>query len=366
MAASVRELAESVRGRVVGDPEASIHAARPVTEAGPGDLTFLADDRYLGMLAASTASAVLIGSDFTIPEEDQRLSTMTFIVVDDPRAAFMAIHAALRGAGAARRFGIDPLAVVSPRAKVGHEVAIGPFATVGDDAVIGNGCTVGAGSHVGPRSRLGDKVTLHPNVTIYEDVAIGERCTVHAGSVIGADGFGYQMVDGRHVKVPQNGGVVIEADVEIGANSCVDRGTFGPTRIGAGTKIDNLVQVGHNASIGKHSILCAGVGIGGSVVSGDYVMMGGQSGVRDHMTIGDGAQLGAQSGVTRSLGAGVAVFGTPAVPVRLQLQMHAASMRLPEMRRQLKALAEEVRRLSEAADVADADDSAPEAEANAA
>ena len=346
----MRALAESVRGRVVGDPEALILAARPVTEAGSGDLTFLADDRYLARLAASPASAVLIGSDFAIPEEALRPSTMSFIVVDDPRAAFMAIHAALRGAGAARQFGIDPSAVVSPSATIGREVAIGPFATVGDDAVIGIGCTIGAGSHVGPRSRLGDGVTLHPNVTIYEDVSLGERCMVHAGSVIGADGFGYQLVDGRHVKIPQNGGVVIEADVEIGANSCIDRGTFGPTRIGAGTKIDNLVQIGHNASIGRHSILCAGVGIGGSVVSGDYVMMGGQSGVRDHMTIGDGAQLGAQSGVTRSLEAGVAVFGTPAVPVRLQLQMHAATMRLPEMRRQLKALAEEVRRLAEGVD----------------
>ena len=158
---------------------------------------------------------------------------------------------------------------------------------------------------------------------------------------------------------------MIEADVEIGANSCIDRGTFGPTRIGAGTKIDNLVQVGHNASIGRHSILCAGVGIGGSVVSGDYVMMGGQSGVRDHMTIGAGTQLGAQSGVTRSLEAGVAVFGTPAVPVRLQLQMHTALTKLPEMRRQLRELTAEVRRLAEAADL-DADDDAPDAEANAA
>ena len=197
MAASVRALAESVRGRVVGDPETSIHAARPITEAGPGDLTFLADDRYQAMLAASAASAVLIGSGFAIPEPTERPSTMTFIVVDDPRAAFMAIHAALRGVAAAREYGIDPRAVVSPSATIGAEAAIHAFATVADDAVIGDGCTIGAGTHVGPRCRLADGVTLHSNVTLYEDVTIGERCTVHAGTVIGADGFGYRMVDGR-------------------------------------------------------------------------------------------------------------------------------------------------------------------------
>ena len=163
-------------------------------------------------------------------------------------------------------------------------------------------------------------MTLHANVVLYEDVSIGDRCTLHAGVVIGADGFGYQPVDGRLVKVPQSGGVVIEEDVEIGANSCVDRGTFGPTRIGAGTKIDNLVQVAHNVRVGKHNILCAQVGIGGSTMIGDGVMAGGQVGIADHRTIGSGARLGAQAGIIRDVPAGVSFWGTPGVPIRQELR----------------------------------------------
>ncbi|WP_169977296.1 UDP-3-O-(3-hydroxymyristoyl)glucosamine N-acyltransferase [Tautonia rosea] len=355
MAATIQELASMVQGRVIGDPEATITAAKPVTEAGPGDLTFLADERYLKALAVSPASAVLIAKEFTIPESADRSPTLTFIVVDDPRAAFMVLHAHLRGSQAQRWVGIDPRAVVSPSAKLGQDVAIYPFAVIGDDAEIGDGCTIGPGSVIGPRSRLGKDVTLHANVVVYEDVVIGDRGILHAGVVIGADGFGYQLVDGRHAKVPQSGGVVIEEDVEIGANSCVDRGTFGPTRIGQGTKIDNLAQVGHNVKLGKHTVICAQVGIGGSSVSGDYVVMGGQVGIADHRTIGDGAQLCAQSGVNRDVDAKATVFGTPAVPLRQLMQMHSLSMKLPEMKRQLKQLAAEVQRLSGAIDDAESE-----------
>lgn len=356
MAATIQELASMVQGRVIGDPEATINAAKPVTEAGPGDLTFLADERYAKALAISPATAVLIAKTFTIPEPADRSPSLTFIVVDDPRAAFMVLHAHLRGAQAERWVGIDPRAVVSPSAKIGQQVAIYPYAVIGDDVEIGDGCTIGPGSVIGPRSRLGRNVTLHANVVIYEDVVIGDRGILHAGVVIGADGFGYQFVDGRHAKVPQSGGVVIEEDVEIGANSCVDRGTFGPTRIGLGTKIDNLVQIGHNVKLGKHTIVCAQVGIGGSVVSGDYVVMGGQVGIADHRTIGDGAQLCAQAGVNRDVASKATVFGTPAVPLRQLMQMHSLSMKLPDMKRQLKQLAAEVQRLSSAIDDAEAFD----------
>jgi UDP-3-O-[3-hydroxymyristoyl] glucosamine N-acyltransferase len=348
VAATIRELAALVRGRVVGDDQTTINAARPVTEAGPGDLTFLSDDRYLAMLAASPASAVLIGASFAIPEPADRSPTMALILVDDPRAAFMVLLAHLRGALADRWVGIHPTAVVSPKAKLGEGAAIHAFAVIADDAELGENCTVGPHSVVGERSKLGRDVTLHAHVSVYEGVTIGDRCILHAGVVVGADGFGFQFLDGRHVKVPQSGGVIIEEDVEIGANSCVDQGTFGPTRIGAGTKIDNLVQVAHNVKLGKHNILCAGVGVGGSAVVGDHVMMGGQVGIRDHMTIGEGARLSAQSGVTRDVEAGVTVFGTPALPLRQQMQMHSLAMKLPEMRRELRRLAAEVERLSAA------------------
>ena len=347
LATTIRELAALVKGRVIGDDSTSISAVKPVTEAGPGDLTFLADDRYLPALAISPASAVLIGSTFPIPEPADRSPTLNFIIVDDPRAAFMQLHAHLRGAEAERWVGIHPQAVVSPKAKLGEGVAVHAYAVISDDAEIGDRSTVGPLCFVGPGSRIGQEVTLHAKVAIYEDVTIGDRCTLHAGVVVGADGFGYQFIDGQHVKIPQTGGVIIENDVEIGANSCVDRGTFGPTRIGSGTKIDNLVQVGHNVKLGKHNILCAGVGIGGSAVLGDYVVLGGQSGVRDHATIGDGARISAQSGVIRSIEANATVFGTPAVNIRHQLEMHSLSLKLPEMRRQLKRLTAEVKRLSQ-------------------
>lgn len=359
MAATIQELAAMVQGRVVGNPDTTITAARPVTEAGPGDLTFLADERYLNALAISPASAVLIGSGFTFPEPAERSPSLSFIVVDDPRAAFMLLHAHLRGAQAERWVGIDPRAIVSPSAKLGEGVAIYPFAVIADDAVIGDGCTIGINCSVGPRSKLGNEVALHPNVVIYEDVTIGDRCVLHAGVVIGADGFGYQLVDGKHAKVAQSGGVVIGDDVEIGANSCVDRGTFGPTRVGSGTKIDNLAQIGHNVRLGVHTIVCAQVGIGGSAVSGDYVVMGGQVGIADHKTIGDGAQLCAQAGIIRDIEAKATVFGTPAVPLRRLMEVHSLSMKLPEMRRQLKQLAAEVERLSGAIAAAEGEAEGP-------
>ena len=346
VAATLNELAVMVGGRVVGDGSIAIKAARPVTEAGSGDITFLDDERYLPALHASPASAVLIRARF---EAADRRSTLALVVVDEPRAAFMTLLHHLSKSGVRRAGGVDPRAVVSPTARLGDDVAVGPFATIGDEVEVGDGCTIGAGVHIGARSKLGRDVTLHPNVVLYEDVTLGDRCVAHAGVVLGGDGFGYQTVDGRHAKVPQTGSVIIEEDVEIGANSCVDRGTFGPTRIGAGTKIDNLVQVGHNVRLGRHNILCAGTGVGGSAVAGDYVVMGGQVGVADHMTIGDAARLCAQAGINRDVPAGVTVFGTPAVPLRQRLETHSLSQKLPEMRRELRRLADEVARLTAAA-----------------
>ncbi len=234
------------------------------------------------------------------------------------------------------------MAWVAPTATIGRDVAIYPFAYVGDEAVIGDGVTLHPGAVVGDRCRVGRDSVIHPNAVLYRDVTLGERVEVHAGTVLGGDGFGYRMVDGRHVKVPQTGRVEVGDDVEIGANCTVDRATFEATRIGEGSKIDNLVMIGHNNQIGRHNLLCGQVGIAGSCKTGDYVVMAGQAGVKDNTEIGDRVMIGAQAGVHRGIPSGQSVLGSPAIPVREQRRVFQMIARLPEMHRQLRELAAQV------------------------
>ncbi|GIW86925.1 MAG: UDP-3-O-acylglucosamine N-acyltransferase [Isosphaeraceae bacterium] len=339
MTATVSQLASLVRGRVVGDGSLEIRGARPLAEAGPGDITFLDDERYAKQLRGSPASAAIIGPHFRKFAEQKGIAT---IEVDDPLSAFLAIREHLNGPRAARWTGVHPQAYVAPTAQLGRDVAIHPFAYVGDAAVIGDGCTLYPGAVVGARCVLGTGVILHPHVVLYDDTQIGARTEIHAGSVIGGDGFGYRLQDGRHVKVPQTGRVVIGEDVEIGANCTIDRGTFEATEIGDGSKIDNLVMIGHNNKIGRHNILCGQVGIAGSCKTGDYVVMAGQAGIKDHVEIGDRAIVGAQAGVHRNVPAGQQVLGSPAIPIKEQRHIFAMIARLPDMHRQLRELSAQV------------------------
>ncbi len=345
MVATVEELAALVRGRLTGDGSVSIHAARPVGEAGPGDITFIENARYARMLRTSPASAAIVGPHFqraTSPPE------LAVIEVDDPIVAFLAVRSHLRGAVKPRWAGIHPQAFVAPTAKIGADVAIYPFAYVGDGAEIGDGSTLYPGAIVGENCKLGREVVLHAHVVLYDQVTLGDRVEIHAGTVIGGDGFGYRRVEGRNVKIPQTGRVEIGDDVEIGANCTVDRATFEATRIGEGTKIDNLVMIGHNNQIGRHNLLCAQVGVAGSCKTGDHVIMAGQAGIKDGTVIGDRAIVNAQAGVHRNVAADQQVFGTPAIPIREQRQLYRMTARLPEMQRQLTELAELVARLSAA------------------
>jgi UDP-3-O-[3-hydroxymyristoyl] glucosamine N-acyltransferase len=237
---------------------------------------------------------------------------------------------------------------VAATATVGRDVAIHPLAHVGEHAEIGDGCTLHPGVHVGDRCKVGDGSVLHPNVVLYHDVVLGRRVEVHAGTVVGADGFGYRQVDGQHVKIPQTGGVEVGDDVEIGSNCTIDRGTFDATRIGAGTKIDNLVMIGHNCQIGRHNILCGQVGVAGSCKTGDYVVMAGQAGIKDHTVVGDRVIVGAQAGVHRNIPAGERVLGSPAIPVKEQRHIFAMIARLPDMHKQLRELASQVALLTAA------------------
>ena len=330
MTVTVRQLADWVRGEVLGDGDLPIADARPLADARPGDIT-LVDDRHLGAWHACPAAAAVVPP--SVPVNGRPL-----IRVADPLMAFAGIIQRLRGRPPAPAGLVDPTAHIHPTAILASDVGVGPFAVVGEGAEVGAGSVLHAGVVVGRGCRLGAGVTLHPRVVLYDDCVLGDRVTVHANAVLGADGFGYRFQDGRHVKVPQLGWVEVDADVEIGAGTTIDRGTFGPTRIGTGTKIDNLVMIGHNCQIGRHNVLAGQVGIAGSATTGDYVAMGGKAGVVDHVRIGDRTVLAAGAGVLANAPADIRMRGFPARPEGLQNRIWVVEEQLPEMRKDLKKI----------------------------
>jgi UDP-3-O-[3-hydroxymyristoyl] glucosamine N-acyltransferase len=338
MQATLAELAALVQGEVIGEGDALISGASPLDQAKPGEITMIDKAERAHLLGKSQASAVVAPKGVTA-------TCLPTIQVSDIHKAFSAIISHFRPPRVSLRIGISPLAVISPKAKLGRDVDVYPFCTIGDDVEIGEGSTIHAGVHIMAGVKIGPQVTIYPNAVIYEDSIIGPRCVIHAGAVIGAYGFGYGFDEGRHRLAAQLGNVILGEDVEIGANSTVDRGTYGSTIIGEGTKIDNQVMVAHNCHIGKHNLLCAQVGIAGSTTTGDYVVMAGQVGVRDHVHIGTQAVLGAMAGVINDIPEGARVVGIPATPEREQMIKQAALAKLPEMRRQLKQLQATVDRL---------------------
>ncbi len=347
--ATLAELANLVKGRVLGDGNTPIAAARPLAAAGPGDITFLEDERYSKQLRASQAAAAIVGPHFRDLAHERG---MPAIEVDDPLGAFVAIRSHLGSVQTTRWTGIHPKAFVAPSAQIGEDVAIYPFAYVGENAVVGQGSTLHPGCVVGARCAVGREVVIHPNAVLYEGTRIGDRAEIHAGTILGGDGFGYRLHEGRHQKIPQTGWVEVGEDVEIGANCTIDRGTFDATRIGAGSKIDNLVMIGHNNQIGRHNILCGQVGIAGSCTTGDYVVMAGQAGIKDHVEMGDRVMVGAQAGVHRNIPAGQNVLGSPAIPIKEQRQLFVMIARLPEMSKQLRELSNQVAALIKSKDAA--------------
>ena len=332
MNVTVRQLAEWVSGEVLGDPDLSITNARALTEAGPGDITFVETDKNLSAWNASKASAAVVGA--SVPKSERPL-----IRVADPLMAFADIVRHMRGHPDEPRGVIHPSAHVHPTAQLAPGVTVGPFAIIGEGTQVGENTTVGAGSVIGRFCKLGRDNVLHPRVILYDDCIFGDRVIVHAGSVIGAEGTSCRTAqEGTHVKVPQLGGVEIENDVEVGAGSAIARGTFGPTRIGVGTKIDNLVQIGNNCRIGRHNLLCGQVGIADSCVTGDYVVLAGQVGVADNITIGRQVIIGAKSGVVCDVPDGATVFGSPAGPGNEQLRILISLKKVPEIRNEVKQI----------------------------
>ncbi len=329
---SVAEVAAACGGRVVGDGDRRLAGVRALEGAGADALSFVNEERALSRAAASVAGALLARSSAALPGR-------TVIEVSDPQAALIKVLRLFHPVRAPRP-GIHPTAVVEAGAFVDPSSEIGPYAVVGDLSRIEANAIVGAHAVVGARCRVGAGAWLHPHVVLYDDVALGERVEVHSGAVLGADGFGYAPTAHGLVKIPQVGGVTIGDDVEIGANSCVDRAALEMTRVGAGTKIDNLAQIGHNVTLGRHDVICAQSGIAGSAVLGDGVVLGGQVGVAGHIRVGNGVKVQAQSGIARDVPDGEALHGSPAIGYRAYQKSWIEFSRLPETARLVRRLAE--------------------------
>ncbi len=306
-----------------------------LSEASADEVSFCALVEYRRQVADTGAAAVIVAVDFE-PPAGTRVD-LALIRVDNPYlAAASVVHHFFpeREPPAS----IHPSAVIADSAEIGDGVAVGPWAIVGEDCVIGAGTRLGAGCVLADGTRVGADCRMLPNVTVYPSVVVGDRVIVHAGAVLGSDGFGYAIDGGKHVKIPQVGGVVIGDDVEIGANACIDRAALGTTRIAHGTKIDNLVQIGHNCDVGPDSILCGQVGVAGSTRIGKGIMIGGQAGVGGHLSVGDGAMIAGGSGVTSTVAAGTRVGGYPHLEASRWRRVVAALRTLPELVRRVRRL----------------------------
>ena len=330
MSFTAAEIAGQLKGEVLGDGSTVLTGFAPADRAHAGDLTFAENETYFHRAEASAASAILVAGDFT---SDKKV----LIRVANARVAFARVLP-LFFPEPVFAPGIHPTAAIAPSARIDPSAHIGPFCAVGERAQIGARTVLQGGNHIGADCQLGDDTNIFPNVTLYARIQIGHRVRIHSGTVIGADGFGYVFDQGIHLKVPQIGNVIIGDDVEIGANVTIDRGALGPTTIGKGTKIDNLVQIAHNVSIGEHSLLVAQVGIAGSCKLGNYVILGGQVGLAGHLKIGNQVTIAAQSGVMHDIKDGSKMLGTPAIPDRQFKRQVIAIQQLPELIRRVREL----------------------------
>ncbi len=328
------EIAALISADFDGDPDFVITDAGTIRECTSDWLTFVNDTKHLTQFEASDAVAAIVNRE--LPKS----SKMT-LRVDDPVSAFAAIVRLFRNMMTPPVKGIHPSATVSDTAQLGDDITIAAGVVIGESVSIGAGTCILENTVVMDGAVIGEHVIIFPNVTIYDNTQIGNRCILHAGCILGAYGFGYDSTSDKHLLSDQLGYVLLEDEVELGANACIDRGTYSTTRIGQGTKIDNLVQIGHNCQIGKHNLLCAQVGIAGSTQTGDYVVMGGQAGVADHVNIAAQTLVGAQSGVIGNLKTD-RYFGTPARNAKKTMKEFAALAKLPDMIKRLRKLEEQL------------------------
>jgi UDP-3-O-[3-hydroxymyristoyl] glucosamine N-acyltransferase len=328
MGLPLSEIARMVEGNLTGNPDLMIDGAATLAVALPGEITLADHPRLAPQLARCQASAVIVPASLEPTDRP-------FITVNDVHSAFAKVIIHFHPQRQTHCPGISPAAYVSKTAKIAEGVELHPLSFVGEDVEIAAGSIIHSGVRILDGSKIGSNCTLFPNVVLYENTVLGAGVTVHANAVLGSFGFGYATVDGRHKLGAQLGHVEIGDHVEIGAGTTIDRGTYGPTVIGSGTKIDNLVQIGHNCRIGRHNLICSQVGIAGSCSTGEYVVMAGQVGLADHLHIGDGALLGAKCGVMTDALPGKRYLGAPAVEERQFFRSISLIQQLPEIRRQL-------------------------------
>ena len=338
MKTTVGDIAALVEGTVRGEAATEITGVNGVEEAGPGDLCFIRGARWLSLLEKSQASAALI-------QEAPADCAMTFVEVDAPDVAFGRVLQQFSEASLEHPRGIHPSAVVGENVQLGEDIALSSGVHIADGCVIGGRVILYPNVYIGRNCVVGSDCVFFPGVVLREETTVGARCVIHANSTLGTDGFGYTFVDGRWVKIPQVGRVVLGDDVEIGSNSTIDRATFGLTLVGDGTKIDNQVQVGHNVHIGNHCVIAALAGIAGSAVIKNNVRIGAQSGINGHIEIGDGVTVGARGGVTASVEPGKVISGFPAIDHNLERKVMVARQRVPDLLRRVKRLERRVREL---------------------
>ncbi len=339
---TAKQIAQFIGGKVEGDENASVHTFAKIEEGVPGAISFLANEKYIHYVYSTKSSIVLIDSSIALNEP---VST-TLIRVSNARdcvAKLLQLYASAQP----KKKGIDPLAFISPKAKIGQDCYVGAFAYIADGVEIGDGCQIYPNVTIMENVRLGNNCLVYPHVSIYHGCRLGNNVVLHSGAVIGADGFGFapNMETKQYDKIPQIGIVTIEDDVEIGANTCVDRSTMGSTFVRKGVKLDNLVQIAHNTDIGANTVMSSQVGVAGSTKVGEWCMFGGQVGVSGHITIGDHVLLGAQSGAPGSIDSNQVLIGTPPMPKMGYFKSQAIFRRLPEMYKQLNELQKEVEQL---------------------
>lgn len=335
----LRDIATHIRGEVEGDDSLEITGLAPIEEAKPGELTFLANPKYTKFLQTTLASAIILPKDIPCP------SGKSVIRASNPYFAFSQAISLFYPSKPFLPVGVHPTAILGEEVVLGKDVAIGPYVVIGDHCRIGEGTVLFPGVILGEDVQIGSHCVIHARVSIREHVRIGDRVIVHDGTVIGSDGFGFAFEGGKYHKIPQVGTVVIEDDVEIGANVTIDRATLGETRICKGAKLDNLIQIAHNCYIGEHTAIAGQAGLSGSTRLGKYVRVGGQAGFAGHLEVGDYAIVAAQSGVDKSIPPHVMVFGYPARPHREALRFEASVHQIPQMLKTLRELRQRIENL---------------------
>lgn len=329
------QIALIINGKIEGNPDISVSSFGKIEEAGEGQLSFLANPKYEDHLYTTKASVIIINESFVLKQPLKA----TLIRVPDAYTAFATLLAKYQEIMQQQLSGIQQPSYIAKNASYGKNVFIGAFAYIGENVKIGNNSKIFPNAYIGDKVSIGDNSIIHPGVKIYHDCIIGNHVTIHAGTVIGSDGFGFApQADGSFKKVPQIGNVVIEDQVEIGANAAIDRATIGSTIIKSGVKLDNLIQIAHNVEIGDSTVIAAQTGVSGSTKIGKGVMIGGQVGIVGHIQIGDGAKINAQSGVSKSIEPGKAVTGSPAYEYTAALRSQAVSRKLPELEKRVKDL----------------------------